>query len=143
MNWLQKAVTVPVAAIILVFFCLNSHFYPQLLRYQGGNELARITKEKVDPALVYNWKEEYSSSYNFYSRRLISRFNDSLRKAGKLIWLLYEQKKLPQIEAAGYRVSPKYSVPAYRVTRLGFSFLDPKTRDTACGKLVLATITRR
>lgn len=140
---LQKAVTVPVAVMLLVFFCLNTHFYPRLLRYQGGNELAAMTKGKADPARVFNWKEEYSSSYNFYSRKLTGRFHDSLLNKKENCWLLYDEEFLPQIEAAGYRVNPVYSVPAYRVTRLNFSFLDPRTRDAACSRLVLATLSRR
>lgn len=140
---LQKAVTVPVAVMLLVFFCLNTHFYPRLLRYQGGNELAAMTKGKADPARVFNWKEEYSSSYNFYSRQLTGRFHDSLLNKKENCWLLYDEEFLPQIEAAGYRVNPVYSVPAYRVTRLDFSFLDPHTRDTACSRLVMATLSRR
>lgn len=139
---LQKAVTMPVATMVLVFFCLNVHFYPKLLRYQGGNELAIITKGKVDPSVVYTWKEEYSSSYNFTTRHLTSRFSDSLLQPAKTIWLLYDEKLKPQIDSAGYKVHPQYSALSYRVTQLGLSFLNPSTRDAACGRLILATISR-
>jgi 4-amino-4-deoxy-L-arabinose transferase-like glycosyltransferase len=142
LGFLQKAVAVPVAAIVLLFFCLNMSFYPRLLQYQGGNELARITKGKVDPAAVYNWKEEYSSSYNFYTHHLTERFHDSLFQKGEPVWLLYDEKMRNQIDSAGYKLHPQYSVPAYRITQLGFAFLNPQTRDSACSRLVLAIITR-
>ena len=43
---LQKSIGVSVAAITFLFFLLNSNFYPQLLQYQGGNELAKKIKIK-------------------------------------------------------------------------------------------------
>ena len=52
-NTIQKSILVPVATMAFAFFLLNSNFYPQLLTYQGGNELAFATKEKVNPAEVY------------------------------------------------------------------------------------------
>lgn len=139
----QKIVAVPVAATVLLFFMLNMHVYPRLLRYQGGNVLAAVTKDKIDPAAVYNWKDEYSSSYNFYTRHLTERFNDSLLNKGKTIWLLYDEKFSGDIEAAGYKVKPVYTVPAYRITQPSLSFLDPATRDAACGRLILGTIERK
>ena len=45
---IQKVVGASVITSLLVFYLLNANFYPQLLKYQGGNELAFATKGKVD-----------------------------------------------------------------------------------------------
>ena len=82
-NSLQKAVTVSVAAMIFLFFLLNSNFYPQLLTYQGGNMLAAASKQKVKSDDTYFWKETYSSSFNFYTAALRKPFNDSVLQKGK------------------------------------------------------------
>ncbi|MCX6315934.1 MAG: glycosyltransferase family 39 protein [Bacteroidetes bacterium] len=140
---LQKAVTMSVAVMALVFFCLNAQVYPRMLRYQGGNELAALTRGKVDPADVYNWKDEYSSSYNFYTPHLTGRFHDSLLLNGKKIWLLYDEKFRSQIEAEGFQLRPVYAVPSYRISQPGIRFLDPATRDSVCSKMVLAEISRK
>jgi hypothetical protein len=63
---------------MLVFYLMNANFYPQLLTYQGGNELAFATKEKVDAKQAYFMPGVYSSSYNFYTAELRKEFNDSV-----------------------------------------------------------------
>lgn len=138
----QKAVTVPAAAFVLLFFTLNIHIYPALLHYQGGNELAAVSKGKVDPENVYNWKNEYSASYNFTTQHLCTPFHDSLLVSGKQVWLLYDEQWEPAILQEGYRLQKEFSVPAFRITQLTRQFLDPATRDSACSLLILARISR-
>ena len=82
----QKNIIIPVAAMAFSFFLLNSNFYPQLLTYQGGNELAFAAKEKLTPDDVYFWKETYSSSFNFYTKTLRKLFEDSVLNPGKKNW---------------------------------------------------------
>lgn len=143
LNSIQKAVAAPVTAMALLFLILNTHVYPRMLQYQGGNELAQLTRGKVAPSAVYNWRDEYSSSYNFYSGQLVNRFSDSLLTNGKTIWLLYDEKFGGQIDSAGFRVRPVYRVPSYRITQPRLSFLDPSTRDSVCSRLVLGVIGRK
>ncbi len=57
---IQKSITVPVTSVALFFFLANTNFYPQLLTYQGGKQLADITKGVVDPKDVYFWKNYFS-----------------------------------------------------------------------------------
>ena len=68
LSYVQKAVCVSVTSMALSFFLLNTNFYPQLLKYQGGNELAKKIRGNVDPVNVYFWKNNYSSSFNFYTQ---------------------------------------------------------------------------
>jgi len=138
----EKSVYVSVASVIASFFLLNTNFYPQLLTYQGGNGLAKTIKGKVDAVNVYFWKDNYSSSFNFYTATERKQYDDSLMVKGKEpIWLLFDIRDLPGIKQAGYKMGFNYSSRDYEITRLDFKFLDPLTRDKTLTQMVVAEIT--
>jgi len=95
---LQKAVAVSAAAMIFSFFLLNSNFYPELLKYQGGKQMADSIKGKLYPRDVYFWKNTFSSSFNFYSRSLYKEFTDSVLQSGKKLWLIYDIRDEEEIK---------------------------------------------
>lgn len=141
-TYLQKAIAVPVATMVLTFFLLNTNFYPQLLTYQGGNELAKKIKGQVDPVNVYFWKDNYSSSFNFYTATKRKPFNDSLYIKGKTpIWLLFDKHNIDEIRQAGYTISPIYISPDFEVTKLDFKFLNPATREKKITSMIIGEIT--
>lgn len=143
LNSLQKAITMSVSSISLCFLLLNANFYPQLLRYQGGNELAEITKEKVKPEDVYFWKETYSSSYNFYTSSMRNPFTDSSIKKDKKTWLLYDKKSEEEIKNAGLILGEKFETSDYEITMPTFKFINPATRKKACTTMVIAEIQKK
>lgn len=143
LNSLQKAIALSVSAIALCFLLLNANFYPQLLRYQGGNKLAEITKEKVRPEDVYFWKETYSSSYNFYTSSMHKQFDDSLMKNDKKAWLLYDTKNEEEIRKAGLMLGEKFATLDYEITMPNIKFINPATRKKACTTMVIAEILKK
>ena len=140
LNRLQKAVCFSVAAIALSFLVLNTNFYPQLLKYQGGNELAFFVKDKLDPNDVYFWKENYSSSFNFYTSTLRKPFIDSAYTPGKKTWLLYDIRDEEAIKEAGYELGQRYSTPDYEITKLDIKFVNPARREEQCTQLIIAEL---
>jgi 4-amino-4-deoxy-L-arabinose transferase-like glycosyltransferase len=138
----QKAICVSSSSVILIFFLLNSNFYPQLLKYQAGNELALKTKDKLNPQNVYFWKENYHSAYNFYSSTLRRQFADSVLQPGKKLWLLFHEAEKNEIEQSGYSIGQWFGVQDFEITRLDKNFLNPATREHVLKKIVLAEITR-
>lgn len=140
LNRLQKAVCLPVAAMALCFFLLNTNFYPQLLKYQGGNELAFASKGKLDPGDVYFWKEHYSSSFNFYTRSLRKQFSDTAFRTDKPTWLLYDIRDEEAIKTAGYSFGQRLIVPDYEITKLDIKFVNPARRESQCTQMVLAEL---
>lgn len=144
MNYGHKSVAVSVSTLALCFFLLNANFYPLLLKYQGGNELAKKIKGNVDPANVYFWKDNYSSSFNFYTATERKQFDDSLWLRGKKpIWLLFDIHNLPEIKRAGYNVGLTYSTVDYGVSRLNLKFVNPATRNDELSELVIGEITSK
>ncbi len=136
---LQKSVLVPSATMVLTLFLLNTNFYPQLLKYQGGNMLAFKTKGKVDPADVYFWKETQSSSFNFYTKTLRKKFTDSVLISGKKVWLLYDIKDEPDIKQH-YIIGQRFETLDYEITKIDLKFATPDKRELQCTKMVLAEI---
>ena len=139
-NRMQKAVCLSVAAITLCFFILNTNFYPQLLKYQGGNELAFATKNKINPRQVYFWEENYSSSYNFYTSSLRKPYTDSVRLNNRSAWLLFDVRDEENIKSSGITLGERFSTLDYEITKLDIKFVDPKRRESQCTQLVLARI---
>jgi hypothetical protein len=139
-NWLQKTVTISVAGMLFLFFLLNSNFYPGLLKYQGGKELADSVKSKINTQDVYFWKNTFSSSFNFHSQTLYKAFADSVVMPGKKAWLIYDSRDEEQIKQAGYELLPVYTVLDYEITKLDIKFITPAKRESQCSKMVLAEI---
>ncbi len=144
LSYLQRAVGCSVATMIVFFFLLNTNFYPQLLKYQGGNQLAKKTKGNVDPADIYFWKNNYSSSFNFYTATERKQFDDSVFRNGKKpIWLLFDIHDMDDIQKAGYKMGMTYTVPDFEVTRLSLGFINPGTRKKELTEMVVGEITGR
>ena len=139
-NLLQKAVASSVATMALCFFLLNSNFYMKLLTYQGGNQLAFATKEKVNPKDVYFWKETQSSSFSFYTASLRQQFADSVLLPGKKVWLLFDIDSEEEIKQAGYKFGQRFSVLDFEITKLDIKFVNPEKREKQCTRMVLAEI---
>jgi 4-amino-4-deoxy-L-arabinose transferase-like glycosyltransferase len=137
---LQKAVAVSVAAMIFSFFLLNSNFYPQLLKYQGGKQLADAVKGKLNPADVYFWKNNFSSSFNFYTKTLYKPLGDFVFQPGKKIWLVYDIKDEATLKQAGYQLGQRFSVSDYEITKLDIKFVNPGKRESQCTKMCIAEI---
>lgn len=136
---LQKSVLIPVSVMILAFFLLNANFYPRLLKYQGGNELAFRTKGKLNYEDVYFWKETQSSSFNFYTKTLRKQFSDSVLQNGKKVWLLYDIKDEPGIQQS-FQIGQRFETSDYEITKLDLTFINPEKRDSQCTKMILAEI---
>lgn len=141
-GYLQKAVAISAAAMVLSFFLLNSNFYPQLLNYQGGNKLAANSRGKINPDAVYFWKNTYSSSFSFYTQTLRKPFADSVLQQGKKIWLVYDIKDEGEIIQAGYKIGQGFSALDYEITKLDIKFVNPIKREKQCTRMMLSAISR-
>jgi 4-amino-4-deoxy-L-arabinose transferase-like glycosyltransferase len=137
---LQKLVGASVISSVLVFFLLNANFYPQLLQYQGGNELAVTTKGKVDAKNVYFWPGIYSSSYNFYTSELRKEFTDAVMQQPSPIWIMTDNGKLPELQQKGLPVLETFEQNDYEITQLQLPFINPSTRKNELSKLLLVRV---
>ncbi len=134
---LPKLLFASVLTSALVFYLLNANFYPQLLTYQGGNELAFATKEKVDAKKVYFMPGVYSSSYNFYTSELRKEFSDSVMQQPSPIWIATDLTRLPEIKNS---ILQTYENVDYEITTMQLPFILPATRKRELGKMLLVRV---
>lgn len=137
---LQKLVGASLITSLLVFYLLNANFYPQLLTYQGGNELAFATKGKVDAKGVYFWPGIYSSSYNFYTSELRKEFNDSVLQNPSPVWILTNREGLEEVKNKGLTVLETHTKNDYEITTLQLPFINPATREKELNSLILVRV---
>jgi hypothetical protein len=91
---------------------------------------------------VYFWKDNYSSSFNFYTATERKQFDDSLFVKGKKpIWLLYDSRNLDEIKQAGYKIGLTYHSTDFEITKLDLKFTNPATRPTELKEMVIGEIT--
>jgi 4-amino-4-deoxy-L-arabinose transferase-like glycosyltransferase len=136
----QKLIGVSVLTTCFIFYLLNSNFYPQLLTYQGGNELAFATKAKVDPKLVYIWPFIYNPSFQFYSKELKKDFNDSVLQENHPVWILTDRNSLPDLKKKGLPMLQQYVHHDYNIGTMRLPFINPATRKVTLDSLFLIRV---
>lgn len=136
----QKLVVLSVLTSAFIFFLLNSNFYPQLLTYQAGNELAFQTKDKVDPKNVYIWPGIYNPSYQFYTKELKKDFTDSVLMANHPVWILTDRSHLPELKEKNLPVIQRYIHHDYNIGTMTGKFINPNTRKQTLDSLFLIRV---
>jgi hypothetical protein len=135
-------VTASAATMLIVFFLLNTNFYPQLLKYQGGSELAKVVNAKIGGRNVYAYGGGgQSSSFNFYTRTNDQFFHDSLLNTGRKIWIVTDKNGLEELKKT-YNIGLVYRHKDFEVTRLTFKFINPATRKETLNEMAVAEVMR-
>lgn len=135
------------AAAALAFnFLLNYNFFPQLLKYQGGNEVARVMKEQhidIPPADII-LLEHNAHSFDFYTGNnhfvLSPDDVDGMYPALKQKYFLLNRSHRDSLLSKGYRVQPLISCRDYNVAKVSLKFLKPASRQSVLDTLMLARI---
>lgn len=135
-----QLIAASVVTSILLFFLLNANFYPQLLTYQAGNELAQKTKDSVDTKNVYFWPGIYSSTYNYYTAELRKEYADSLLQTPGPIWIMVNGGKLPELAAHGLKAQEIIGQRDYEITMLDLKFVNPARRNEVIGRYYLVKV---
>ncbi len=138
---IAKIIIISVLFSVFVNFSLNTQFYPNLLRYQAGNNMVEIIKkEKIDIDKVYILDKNYSWSLNFYTERETPSVSLEELKNRKDLWLFVYGKDLEGLENEGIKWDQSFEVPYYRITMLSLKFLNPATREGELKKAYLVHI---
>jgi 4-amino-4-deoxy-L-arabinose transferase-like glycosyltransferase len=144
-----KAVKVIYVSVILslVFnFFLNYNFFPNLLKYQGGNELVKLMKGRniAIPGEEIVIVESDAHSFEFYRKHTyrIAETHIFLKEypTMKNKYFLVTNKIKDYLTTKGYTVKPVISHLDYNVTTVQLKFLNPSTRIQNCDTLMLARI---
>lgn len=136
----QKTIVFSALTSAFIFYQLNSNFYPQLLTYQGGNELAFKTKEQVDPKNVFFWPSIYNPSFQFYSKELKKVFSDSVLNQNLPVWVLTDRNSFAQLKQKNLPVLQRYSHRDYNIGTMSLKFINPNTRKETLDTLFLVRV---
>lgn len=134
------------AASAVLWLGLNGNFYPQLLRFQSGNELATLCKaDGIAPkeVAVYRWND-YSASFDIHHgglHRMVwsSELLDTTRTIGER-YLMIDSRAADSLLVDSVFAARWHTVrrlPDFRVTRLTGKFLNPSTRASALDTIYL------
>ena len=119
------------AAVIIMLgvnSIMNSHFYPHLLKYQWGNQLAEIINEKgLDKNKIIIYKIPNSNAFHFYGQHVFPAIQDSLQlKEGD--WVVTDAKNNNDLKIQFPKSQIQYQGERFHVTMLTLPFLNPATR---------------
>ena len=134
---IQKWVTMSLVLMIGLNLVLNSFFYPHLLEFQWGNQLAKVAKANkwdIQKAALYKMPNSYA--FHFYGQHIFPVIKDSsLLKEGQ--WLVVEGLPAKQVLVDFPNSNILYQGNRFHVTLLTLSFLNPATRADALKPYVL------
>ncbi len=149
-NRALKVIYVSLLLSIALNFFMTFNFFPNLMRYQGGNELANtihsshIRYKPSDIILI----DSGSHSFDFYmadnhSLTSIDSISQHFNAAMVQQHFLMTSNMKRQLEDSGFTVQPEFIHINYQVSKVKLKFLNEATRDAACDSLMLATIGKR
>ena len=129
---LFKIIVPSVVAIMLLAFTLNTNFYPRLLKYQSGNEIAAIVgKNSIPKEQVYVYNE-FKYSLDFYLQRTNPAMTLEQLKAkssrGEKFYLVVYKGGINDIKNSALNLTKEYTTPQFHISRLDLKFLNPATR---------------
>lgn len=139
---LQRLIYPLIFTIVGVNFFLNTHFYPELTKYQGGSVLAKkILKSNVNIQKIYHYKK-IDEPFCFYLRKpTIQGFNISQIKAKqKPFYIFTSSAHIGELKNAKIPFEIKFVVDDFHISMLTLPFLNPRTRAETLEKMYLLKI---
>jgi 4-amino-4-deoxy-L-arabinose transferase-like glycosyltransferase len=125
----QKWFYMSVVLMLGVNMVMNSHFYPNLLKYQWGNTLAKVVEAKKwnkDKMVLYQIPN--SNAFHFYGQHVFTTITDSTKlKVGDLV--VTDSVKFTALKNQFPKSEVVFQSARFHVTMLTLTFLNPATRN--------------
>lgn len=133
-----RVITTGVITSVLLNFVLNAHFYPELLKYQGGSNMAEVVKENnISVDNIYKFTERHTWALDFYNKRPVQITTLEKLKGMKGSWVYVDNKELDTLRSEGFDWDQQFMVNQFRITRLQAKFLNPVTRGKILNQMHL------
>jgi 4-amino-4-deoxy-L-arabinose transferase-like glycosyltransferase len=141
----RKLVYVTATLSLVLNFFLNYNFFPNLMKYQAGNELVKELKKKRIAVADKNIRLLESNAHTFDFYRAYNHpvvHIDSVLKNGAApdTYFILNALQKTQLTSQGFAVQPVASHVDYNVSTVTFKFLNPKTRPQKLDTLLLARL---
>ncbi|MDO5607700.1 MAG: glycosyltransferase family 39 protein [Capnocytophaga sp.] len=140
-NTIYKIVAISVITSIWINVNLNSVFYPKLLEYQGGLQLAKIVQdEKIDTQNIFSLDGRYFWTFDFYTKQQTPHItSEKLANRQGETWLVIDSDDFEMLKKQ-FEFSEIREVKSFHVTRLSLKFLNKKTRENVLSRTYLVKI---
>lgn len=116
---------------IAVNLVMNTHFYPLLLNYQMGSQMA-------DKALALGARPDntaflnsFSFSFDFYMKAAIPIIGAATELGNEIRFVVTDAEGLNELKKSGREIVEKEELMTYPITNLSVDFLSPETRPKA------------
>ncbi|MEM8848227.1 MAG: glycosyltransferase family 39 protein [Bacteroidota bacterium] len=134
----MRIITLSVYSSLLLNGVMNTHFYPELLKYQGGSSMAEKIKENEIPVdEIYKISDRFTWSLDFYNKNPVQITSMKELMTMHEVWVYVNDEELERLENAGFHWHDKISVDQFRITRLQLKFLNPHTRNKVLNQMHL------
>lgn len=132
---LKRIIGIGVFSCVLLNLVMNTHFYPNLLNFQGGSEMAMVLKqESLEVDTIYKLSEQHTWALDFYFGKPLEIIPVKELPRKKAIWVYVNEKQREKLQEVGLRWDLEYTVDQFRISRLQARFLNPGTRDQVLRK---------
>lgn len=126
------------ASSIVLNAVMNGHFYPRLLEFQAGSEIARSLERSVPQASpIYKLGDGHTWAMDFYSGSPLKITSPDRLASDNVEWLYVSGKQLENLSKSGLMADTVLTADQFRITRLQLRFLNPKTRSEVLNKRYL------
>ncbi|MEJ1223428.1 ArnT family glycosyltransferase [Sediminicola sp. 1XM1-17] len=140
-NYTLRIFTIGVCTSLLLNATLNLHFYPSLLKYQGGSNMAKIVAEENIPVDdIYKVSTMYTWALDFYNKKPVAVVSVQELKEKSDIWVYVTNDELLKLQEEGLTWDKRHVVDQFRITRLQAKFMDPAKRKNIVDKMYLVHI---
>ncbi|MCM5664165.1 ArnT family glycosyltransferase [Galbibacter mesophilus] len=135
----KKILVVSVTFMVFLNFSLNTYYYPHLLKYQSGGQIAVAVNEgEIDKEKIYILDKEYRWSLDFYTKHIIPSMTieETTHIKDEVFVVTTKKEKVDTLRTLkNITVEEKMVVPRFRITKVSAKFLNPSRRasqlDTA------------
>lgn len=140
-DYYLRIISVSAMSAILLNAILNMHFYPSLLKYQAGSEMAKVISTNDIPVdNIYKLSERYTWALDFYNQKPVIISSMEGIRDKRDIWVYANDTELSELSNQGFDWDRQYTKHHFRITRLQLKFLEPATRKRVLEKMHLIHI---
>lgn len=140
-EYLSKIITVSVLFAVFLNFSLNTQFYPNLLKYQAGNNMVKIIEDRnIEVEDVYLFEDAFSWTLSFYTQRQTPEVSISELKDLHGKWVFVFDQDIDKLKENDIQWDESIETDHYRITMLSLPFLNPNTRAEELRKAYLLKI---
>ncbi|HMB65138.1 MAG TPA: glycosyltransferase family 39 protein [Eudoraea sp.] len=140
-NYILRITTVSVLSAVMLNAVLNTHFYPSLLKYQGGSAMAElISEENIPTTDIYKINPGHTWALDFYNRKPVPVSSLSHIEKQEDVWIYASDNDLKTLREYGFDWDMQHTVNQFRITRLQAKFLAPATRKKVVNKMHLVHV---